>query len=225
MIFDSWINTPLELYPPLRCWDPGSRNHVQDIPTLVHDFRFLDRYAPRIEPPLRSSDPGSRNHVHYIPTLVHDFRFLDLNAPRIVPPSKLWSRITKPCTLYTHSSAWFSIPGSIRPSNWNPLRSSDPGSRNHVHYIPTLVHDFRFLDQYTPRIVPSFEAHIQDHETMYCSPLHPQWGIPSLLGTRFPINQKKYFDFLQDACIFLVRQIFGISQKVRLTNPIVPNSY
>ena len=118
------------------------------------------------------------------------------------------------------NSAWFSIPGSVRPSNWIPLRSSDPGSRNHVQYIPTLVHDFRFLDQYAPRIVPPFEAHIQGHETMYCSLLHPQWGIPLLVGTRFPINQKKYFDFLQDACIFLVRQIYGISQKVRPTNPI-----
>ena len=111
------------------------------------------------------------------------------------------------------------------PLELYPLRSSDPGSRNHVQDIPTLVHDFRFLDQYAPRIETPFEAHIQDHETMYCPPLHPQWGIPSLLGTRFPINQKKYFDFLQDARIFLVRQIFGISQKVRLTNPIVPNSY
>ena len=42
---------------------------------------------------------------------------------------------------------------------------------------------------------------------------------------RFPKRQKKYFDFLQDAWIFLVRQILGISQKVRLTNPIIPNSY
>ena len=113
--------------------------------------------------PLRSSDPGSRNHVQYIPTLVHDFRFLDQNAPRIVPPSKLWSRITKPCTGYPHSSAWFSIPGSVHTSNWTPLRSSDPGSRNHVQYIPTLVHDFRFLDHNSPRIVPPFEARIQDH--------------------------------------------------------------
>ena len=43
-------------------------------------------------------------------------------------------------------------------SNCTPHRSSDPGSLNHADYTLSVVHDFRFLDQYAPRLVPPFEA-------------------------------------------------------------------
>ena len=44
-------------------------------------------------------------------------------------------------------------------------------------------------------------------------------------SNKIPKDAKNFLDFLQDAWSFLVRQILGISQKVSLTNPIVPNSY
>ena len=45
------------------------------------------------------------------------------------------------------------FPSTTWNSNCTPLRSSDPGSQNQADYTLTVVYDFRFLDQYAPRIV------------------------------------------------------------------------
>ena len=58
-----------------------------------------------------------------------------------------------------------------RITDGNKIHES-PNSTALIAVHDEIVHDFRFLDQYAPRIESPFEARIQDHETMYrISPL------------------------------------------------------
>ena len=79
--------------------------------TAVHDSRTLHWNTSR------SSNAGLRNHAQ-IPQ-----KSAWCSIPASVRPSKFECRITKPCTIYTHCSAWWdsawcSIPALVHPSKF-----------------------------------------------------------------------------------------------------------